>query len=257
MKRLRYLCVLILATGLASTLAMSSSLARKRTPASHTADALMRPLLAKKVGGAVCFSGTFENSKVNIWDYAKAKPVPVPGLFRFGEQVMRPEPHVYVDQRLTAMTLLLHHDERTHEHWDEMHVFQLQISLQDWPSPLKAAGECQLRFTNRPIEGRRDITGVTTTRIFCGIDCDGGLMEVERVAGAGDLIFRFDPRGGGLRMSAGCSGGQPYHVGGDAKPYDEALQKVRKPMSFRLTPLTGEACEAFRKATAGKDDSNK
>jgi len=201
-------------------------------------------LLAKKVGDAVCFSGTFKNLRVNVWDYAKAKAVPVPGLFRFGEQVMRPEPHVYVDQSLTAMTLLLSRDEREHEHWDEMHVFRLSISLEGWPAPLQAAGECQLRFTNRPIEGSRDSAGVTT-RFSCGIDCDGGLMEIARVAGTGDVMFRFDPRGGGLRMSTGCSGGQSYHVGGDAKPYDNELQIVRKSVSFRLTPTPADACAAF------------
>jgi hypothetical protein len=71
-------------------------------------------------------------------------------------------------------------------------------------------------------------------------------MEVERVAGTGDVIFRFSPHAGGLRMSSGCSGGQPYHIGGDAIPDDTAPRKVRTSVSFRLTPIPAEACAAFR-----------
>lgn len=238
--------VLIPAVCLAVTLAAGYVSAER--PAGAATNTLIKPLLAKKAGEAVCFSGIFDDQKVNVWDYAKAKQVPVPGLFKFGEQVMRPEPFVHVDQPLTAMTLMLQRDGREHEHWDEMHVFRLRISLAGWPTPLRAAGECIMRFTDRPVEGSRDSAAVVTTKFHCGIDCDGGLMEVERVAGTGDLTFRFDQRSGGLRMSAGCSGRQAYHVGGDAKPYDEELRKARKPVAFRLAPLRGKACAAFRKA---------
>lgn len=243
-------CILISALALAAALAASPVLAQQRNFKRSAVDLPIKPVLARKVGDAVCFSGTFEGLKINVWDYSKAKPMPVPGLFRFGEQVMRSEPYVYVDQRLTAMTLLLSRHGREHEHWDEMHDFRLNIALEGWPTRLQAAGECPLRLTDRPIEGSRDSSEVNTAKLFCGIECDGGLMEVERVARTGDVIFRFDPRSGGLRMSGGCSGRQPYHVGGDAKPYDEELQKARKPISFRLTPMTGEACAAHRKATA-------
>lgn len=247
-------CILIPALGIAVALIVSPVPAQQRNPKGTAVDLLIKPLLARKVGDAVCFSGTFEGLKTNVWDYSRAKPVPVPGLFRFGEQVMRPEPYVYVDQSLTAMTLLLSRDGRAHEHWDEMHDFRLSISLEGWPTRLQAAGECLLRLTDRPIEGSRDSAQVNTTKLICGIECDGGLMEVERVAGTGDVIFRFDPRGGGLRMSGRCSGRQPYHVGGDAKPYDEELQKARKPVSFRLTPVSAEACAAYRKATADRGE---
>lgn len=220
-------------------------------------DTLIKPLLAQKIDDAVCFSGDFAGLKVNVWDYSKSKQVPVPGLFRFGEQVMRPEPAVYADQELTAMTLLIYRDDREHSDWDEMHDFRLMISFKGWEKPLEAAGECPLRVTDKPIEGSVDQIEANTTTLFCGIDCDGGGMGVERVAGTREVNFRFDPMGGGLRMSGGCSGGS-FHVGGDAKPYDEALIAARKPpVSFRLAPMAPAACAAFRKATDEDDgDSN-
>src|SRR5262249_47623276 len=73
--------------------------------------------------------------KVNVWDYTKTKTVPVPGLFRFGKQVTRPEPFVHVNQELTRTTLLLLHDDRelskegVTDFFDEMHDFRLRVSL--------------------------------------------------------------------------------------------------------------------------------
>ena len=211
-------------------------------------DALIKSVLAPKIGDAVCFAGTFEGQKVNVWDYAKAKPVPVPGVFQFGKQVMRPEPHVYVDQALTAMTLLVGRDEREHETWDEMHDFTMSISLQGWPGTLDASGECPFRLSDKAIEGSSDIVARNTTTLYCGIDRDGGGMEVERVAGTSDVVFRFNPRSGGLRMSGGCSPGS-YHVGGDAKPFDEEERVARKPpLDFRLRRIPDAECDAFRKS---------
>lgn len=240
---------LVAALGLAAALAASPALAKKRQQTRPPEDAVIEPLLAQKVGDAVCFAGTFAGLEVNVWDYSKAKQVPVAGLFRFGAQVTRPEPFVHVGQQLTAMTLLLTHEEREVQYEphksvrEATHDFRLRVSLQGWPAALQAAGECPL--------GRRVADKAARTTLHCGIDCDGGGMEVERIAGTADVIFRFHAGGGGLRMSGGCSGGQPYHVGGDAKPYDVKLQEARKPVSFRLTPMPAEACAVLRKTTAG------
>jgi hypothetical protein len=181
--------------------------------------------------------------------------VPVPELFRFGEQVTRPEPLVHVDQELTRMTLLILHDDRElHKEgvtnfFDEMHDFRLRVSLKGWPEPLNAAGECSLLLADKPSDGSPHAFKATTSTLDCGIDCDGGRMSVERVAGMPDVTFRFDRAAGGLRMSGGCGTGS-YHVGGDAKPYDEALQKARKPpVAFRLSPMPQKECAAFRKKT--------
>src|SRR5262249_40408775 len=49
--------------------------------ASAGSSAMIRDLLAEKPGQAVCFNGRFKGLKVNVWDDAKAKRVPEPGVF--------------------------------------------------------------------------------------------------------------------------------------------------------------------------------
>lgn len=240
----RYLLVSALSLTMALTAAPVA--ANQRAHVVQTRDQLIKPLLATKVGNAVCFSGTFKGAKVNVWDYSKSKLVPVPGLIQFGEPVMRPEPHVYVGQELRSMVLVLEHDR--HEDWDEMHDFRLQITLKDWKAPLQAAGECPLRLRTRPNPGDGGPTVVNTTALWCGIDCDGGAIEVERVPGKGDVTFRFDASVGGLRMSQGCSDSEDYRVGGVAKPFEEQPVKAPEPTSYRLSPMPAEACAAYRNA---------
>jgi hypothetical protein len=215
----------------------------------------IKGVLAQSIGDAVCFSGSFRRLKVNVWDYTKTKIVPVPGLFRFGEQVTRPEPFVHVNQKLTRMTLLLLHDERelskegVTDYFDQMHDFCLRISLKGWPNPLNAEGECALLLKDKPTENSLQVWEGTGSTLHCGIDCDGGFMSIERVAGTRDLIFQFGSASGGLRMSNGCSVGA-YHVGGEAKPYREDYRMAQKaPVAFRITPMPQADCAAFRKET--------
>jgi hypothetical protein len=227
-----------LALSLALSLVMGLPAARAQTQ-----DSLIKPLLAAKVGDAVCFTGTFDGPKVDISDYEKSKLVPVPGLFRFGEPVMRPQPQVHAGQQLKAMTLVLSHDGRQHQDWDEMHDFYLEIALDGWRDTLQAVGECPLRLTHRPIQGARDPDEVDTTTLACGIDCDGGLMVVERVAGTGDVVFRLDPRVTGLRMSEGCSGRSGLYVSDTGRERDGP---EHEPTSFRLRPMPAAQCTAYR-----------
>jgi hypothetical protein len=218
-------------------------------------DGAIKGVLAQSIGDAVCFSGSFRRLRVNVWDYTKTKTVPVPGLFRFGQQVTRPEPFVHVNQKLTRMTLLLLHDERElskegiTDYFDEMHDFRLRISLKGWPKPLHAEGECALLLKDKPAGNSSQVWQATGSTLHCGIDCYGGFMSIERVAGTRDLIFRFDSASGGLRMSSRCSVGA-YHVRGEAKPYREDHRKAEKrPAAFRLTPMPQANCAAFRKET--------
>jgi hypothetical protein len=66
--------------------------------AQKQAGANIKPLLASR--SAARFASREHSRKVNVWDYSKSKSVPVPGLFQFGEQVMRPQPYVHVGQQL-------------------------------------------------------------------------------------------------------------------------------------------------------------
>lgn len=203
---------------------------------------LIRPLLAPAPGGSVCFGGSFRGLAVNVWDYGRGSLVPVPGSTRFGKPVLRTEPFVHREQPLTGMMLQLEHSDLAYPAWDEMHLFRLEVRLEGWARPFRAAGECPLRFGERAPPRETWVAPVRTTSFYCGIDCDGGSFEVERVAGSGDLLFRFEADGGGLRMSSGCSGSEPFHLGGDAVPYDEASRQARRPVWFRLHPVPAEAC---------------
>jgi hypothetical protein len=226
--------------------AMEPAAAKESPAANMGPDGMVKDLLAQHVGGAVCFTGSFAGRAVNVWDYSKAKQVPVPGLFQFGKQVTRPEPAVSVNQEVMSLTLLLSRDGRKHESWDEMHDFRLKITLKDWGGALYSAGECPWSAADKPAEG----TKANTSTLYCGVDCDGGGMEVERVAGTGEVVFRFHASSGGLRMSAGGCGYGQLHLGGEAKPFDaEDRRAEQHPVAFRLTAMPKKACRAFRKAT--------
>jgi hypothetical protein len=209
----------------------------------------IKDLLAKKVDEAVCFTGNFTGLRVNVWDYAKAKQVPVPGLFRFGEQVMRPEPAVYPDQEVTSLTVLLYRDDRQHESYDEMHDFELQVTLNGWGHPLRAAGECPWSRPRKLRKGGDTSDEDNPATLTCGIDCDGGFMRIERVAGSREVNFRFEALSGGLRMSNGCSSNH-LHLGGEAIPFEPTERRAKdNPTIFRLKPMSKEECAAFRPKT--------
>lgn len=245
MKPIGHRCVLI------SLLCLGPQLARAADDAAPASDpaSLIRPLLATRIGRAVCFEGRFEGLKVNLLDYSRTNAAPAPKLVIDGNEVTRPNPYVHADQELTAMTLLVHRDGRVHESWDEMHDFRLAFDLKGWPRTLWSAGECPLRRRDRPIAGSSMVIEANTDTLYCGIDCDGGGMSVERVPGTGEVLFRFATGSGGLRVSNGCGGGEPLHVGGPARVYDEAAPKEFHPVAFRLRPMPAKACRAFRKTS--------
>ena len=71
--------------------------------------------------------------------------------------------------------------------------------------------------------------------IYCGIDCDGGMVWLSRVPGRGALEVKWDA-GRHLRMSA-CGGGGAY------------LRAEGGPRTFRLEPVLASEC----KSTAERD----
>jgi hypothetical protein len=209
---------------------------------------MIRDLLADKPDHAVCFKGKFKGLKVNVWDDAKMKQVPEPGVFQSGKQVMRPEPAVYTGQEVTSLTLLIAHRSGESESGDETHDFRLKATLRGWRGALYAIGECPYRRTDRPGEGG---TKANTTKLSCFAFYDGGGIGVERVPGGGDVFLRFDM---GLRMSSRLYEDEGHlHLGVPLKPYDPP-EHEEPLVAFRLTRITDEACAAFRKATDGPND---
>jgi hypothetical protein len=226
---------------------LTTSRAAAEEPPFAGSSVMIRDLLAEKPGQAVCFNGKFKGLKVNVWDDAKIKRVPEPGVFQSGKQVMRSEPAVSAGQEVSSLTLLIAHGSHESESWDETHDFRLKATLRGRRGALYSIGECPYRRTDRSGEER---TKANTTKLSCFVFYDGGGMEVERVPGGGDVFFRF---GHGLRMSRRMYEEGDLHLGVPLKPYGPP-EHEEPPVAFRLTRMMDKACAAFRKATDGPND---
>lgn len=196
-------------------------------------------LLPREADETICFTGSFKGHKVNVWDFSKAKQVPVPGLFEFGKQVTRTEPAISTGQEVSSLTVLVRRSSLEQKPGDELHGFRLKVTLKSRREPLYSAGECLWKALDG---NNRDAQTVNPAVLNCYIECDGGGMQLERVGSGTDVLFRFMKEAGGLRMSGGCSKGD-YHLGGEAKPYEANAQaESESPTEFRLTQTSKTAC---------------
>lgn len=205
------------------------------TPAAP--DSLMLDLLPRRTKQAVCLTGTFAGQAIEVEDWRKPGHEPVPGVFRFGEPVMRPVPLTRPDQAVASMTLSLTYDDRKSD-YDWIYNFILMATMADGSLKLFGAGECPWYASPHSL-GNGEVWPPSTTKLGCGIDCDGGGMGLERIAGTRAMALHFDGEGIGMRMSAGCGGrGGDYRLGtGDAD------NKVL----FRLEPAKASACKPLVK----------
>lgn len=217
----------------------------KSAEITETANAAIKDLLAPKAGGAACFVGKFGGLMLNVWDYAKGKQVPVPGVFQAGQQAMRTEPAISLDQEVVELKIMLDHISLKDKSWDEMHMFYLEVKLKGWPKALRSSGECPWRATARPIEGFPDSNPATIMALGCGVEDDGGGFGLERGQGGGDVVLRFSPEGSGLRMTF-ASGGE-IHLGG-VRELGHRDDPNFRPTEFRLQPMAAEACRALGRA---------
>ncbi len=212
--------------------------------------AAIKGLLAGEVGEAVCFSGEFTGHRINVRDYLEAKQAPAAGPLQFAGQVTRPEQAIRASQDVRSITLLIERLDTEDVSLDEMHGFRLQVSMSGWRGPLYAAGACPWRAADKPIRWLNAVAAGNTSTLYCGMDCDGGGIEVERAAGSRDVILRFEAAAGGLRMSGSYSDEAHYYLGGSSGPFGEAeFVAERAPVEFRLSPMPDGQCEAFRRVT--------
>lgn len=196
---------------------------------------LMLDLLPRRLNRSVCLTGTFSGQAVEMEDWRNPGHEPVPGVFRFGEQVMRPVPLTKPDQTVAAMTLSLTYDDRKAD-YDWIYNFILMATMADGSLKLFSAGECPWYASPHRFDAG-DFYPANSTKLGCGIDCDGGGMGLERIAGTRAMALHFDGDGIGLRMSAGCSGGS-YRLG--TGPADDKVH-------FRLEPAKASACKPLVK----------
>lgn len=191
------------------------------------AASLIKPLLPGP-GTFSCFTGTYAAHSVDIEDWTKGKQVPSGKL--------RPDgtPHMWtVFDRETnvpveRVTLRLDHDTRKSD-YDWIFNFTL-VAQTSGKGMLHARGECpwyDKDVVETPI-GLKLPAGAFT--LACGIDCDGGLMDLTRMTGRGALSLAFGRRIG-LTMKPGCGGGGRFRVYANASEQE-----------FRLDPAPQSAC---------------
>jgi hypothetical protein len=188
-------------------------------------NALIAPLLPHARGETACFAGTFSGQSMDVEDWSKARLVPLDRLSPDGKPYMRNEPPVLKGRQIKSFTLQLLYDDRKSD-YDWIYNFRLVAHIEDIGETY-AAGECPW-FAGGTAAGRQYRLNVT--ELVCGIDCDGGGFELERVAGTDALAMQFDPRIG-LRMKGGCGGGGAY-----------SLRAAGKPAVFRLEKAAPATC---------------
>jgi len=168
-------------------------------------------LPAWRQGASACYQGAFNAATIEVEDWRHTRPLAVPGLVRDGEQVMRLQPEILRDRSVRRVTLQLTYDNHQASDHERAFGFGIAIELEGWEEPLFATGDCPYRDVPRMHDGY-DVPATTTT-LYCGIDCDGGGMAVDRVAGSRDVAVVFEGGPTGMRMSAGCTEGH-FRVGG-------------------------------------------
>ncbi len=134
---------------------------------------------------------------------------------------------------VTRFVLRLEADDRTAS-YDRMFNFVL-LAQTGGPGVLVARGECpwyEKPYVDKDLPGFR--IEANTTRLGCGIDCDGGSFALSRIPGARALVIGFNEMG--LLMKKGCSGGGRYRVHANASGGD-----------FRLDAAPLSACKGLER----------
>ncbi len=131
------------------------------------------------------------------------------------------------DIPVSAMTLRLDYDARKSDYdW----IYNFTLRADTGKGRLTARGECPW-YENEHIATRFGAIPFGTFTLACGIDCDGGLIDVSRATGTSDVTVDFGRRIG-LTMKKGCGG-----EGGRLRVYANA-----RGQSLRLAPASPGSC---------------
>jgi hypothetical protein len=159
--------------------------------------ASINALIPQQPGKAACFAGSFDNlplDSVHLVSSAEGNG---------------PHTPVYTGHRVRALALELQYEQtpaladgKDYPGYDRRYDFLLSAQLAD-RGPLYAAGECRwLGHDFVSADGKLKIER-TGRELFCGIDCDGGGMTLERIEGKDALILRIEANHE-LRMTPPC-----------------------------------------------------
>ena len=153
----------------------------------------------RRVGQEICFAGSFTGQTIDVEDWSHPTHEVVPGVFVAGEPAIRPVPRALPGQDISRIALHLTYQKKgVHDTWT--YLFTLMAESKSLGKTLFARSGCDWY-------AGEDGTGATV--LYCGIECDGGAFDVERIPATRDLnlTFRY------LSMQPGCDGGGIYRIG--------------------------------------------
>lgn len=152
----------------------------------------------EKVGQAACYEGTFSGQTIDMEDWSHTRTELVPNVEIGGGPATRPVPAVLLKEDISRVTLLLTYRNRQDDGSFDF-GFTVRVAAKGLKKELFARSGCAWSSKDEQLD--------------CWIECDGGGMPVERVAGTESVNVRFSD----LAMQAGCDGGGAYRVGTDRK----------------------------------------
>ena len=206
------------AAAAATLLALTVANARGESPPKADAVAIKSILPHDRVGEDACFEGTFSGRMLDMEDWAHTTTKVVPGLEVGGTPATRPVPGPLPDQDVSRITLHLSYTDRQDDGAFD-YAFTVMAASKSLSKKLFAHSGCA--WSERE------------ERLACWIECDGGGMSVERIAGTEGLSVSFS----NLSMQAGCDGGGAYRIGTGDRADD---------ISFRLESVPLRACKPLK-----------
>jgi hypothetical protein len=179
------------------------------TPDTRTAIRSILPHDRK--GREVCFEGSFTSRTLDMEDWAHVTTEAVPGVEVGGKPATRPVPRALPDQEVSRVALHLTYSDRQDDGAFD-YAFTVMAASTGLRKNLFAHSGCAWSTKD--------------DRLDCWIECDGGSMSVERIAGTESLDVSFS----NLFMQAGCEGGGAYRIGTGEKADTERFRLEKVPL---------------------------
>ncbi len=159
-----------------------------------------------RVGAVLCLEGSFSGKTVDVDDWYH----PLRGTRPADDVNGLPSlPSQMLDRTVRRVQLRLVQVKREHDADDRLYEFKVLVDLEGAARPLVGSGECSYRSRRRVMD-RSWTLEPTTTAMRCGVDCDGGGLELTRVPGTSGNDLRILETG--LRTSGACFGAH-YRIG--------------------------------------------
>lgn len=190
-----------------------------------------------RISAEICLEGRFTGKALDVDDWHH----PIRGTRPAQDVDGLPSlPTQMRDQPVRRVQLYLKQIKREFAGDDRLYEFKVLVEVGGVSAPMVGSGDCSYR-SRRHVMDESWTLEPTTTSMRCGIDCDGGGMDLSRVAGSGEIELTFGATG--IRMSGACFGAN-FRIGAlrrDAVTA-EPLAEQPKPPAFRLHRTSAKSC---------------